>query len=315
MHRSSALIGLAVVVGLTSPGYGKDTGRVFVSSEKSGTVTVLNRNDAPVTAITPCKRPRGMRFNRERTGLFIACGDDDMIALYGVATLKPIRLYRGISNPETFDLDPAGTHLYISNEDDAEVTVLDLQTGIVVAHYPTGEEPEGVLVSPDGKLAFVAAEAADLVHVIDVARGLELKPIITDTRPRRFALTPDRKQLWVSCEIAGVVDIIDLTTFEIVGRLGFLPPGLRREQVTPVDIVMNKAGTRAYVSLGRANHVAVVDVASREVLAYILVGKRPWGLGLTSDEKKLYVADGLSDDIVLIDTESNTPVISIPVGQ
>ncbi len=66
---------------------------------------------------------------------------------------------------------------------------------------------------------------------------------------------------------------------------------------------------------GRANHVAVVDVASREVLEYILVGKRPWGLALTADEKKLYVADGLSDDVGS-STPSPTPRSkSVPVGQ
>ena len=35
---------------------------------------------------------------------------------------------------------------------------------------------------------------------------------------------------------------------------------------------------------------------------YILVGRRPWGLRLTKDERKLYVANGLSDDLSIIDT-------------
>ena len=73
-------------------------------------------------------------------------------------------------------------------------------------------------------------------------------------------------------------------------------------------------GSRAYVALGRANHVAVVDVESREVLDYILVGKRPWGLALTQDEGLLYVANGLSDDLAIIDTESRRVVTTVPVG-
>jgi YVTN family beta-propeller protein len=73
-------------------------------------------------------------------------------------------------------------------------------------------------------------------------------------------------------------------------------------------------GTRAYVALGRANHVAVVDVKARKVVEYVLVGKRPWGLALTHDEKRLYVANGLSDDISIIDTDSLRVLTSIPVG-
>ena len=47
---------------------------------------------------------------------------------------------------------------------------------------------------------------------------------------------------------------------------------------------------------------------------YILVGRRAWGLALTHDESKLYVANGLSDDISIIDTGSRKVITSIPVG-
>jgi YVTN family beta-propeller protein len=58
----------------------------------------------------------------------------------------------------------------------------------------------------------------------------------------------------------------------------------------------------------------VVDVKARKVIEYILVGKRAWGLALTHDERRLYVANGLSDDISIIDTESLRVLTSIPVG-
>ena len=81
-----------------------------------------------------------------------------------------------------------------------------------------------------------------------------------------------------------------------------------------MDVLITRDGTRAYVALGRANHVAVVDVATREILEYILVGKRAWGLALTYDEKKLYVANGLSDDISIIDTDTLKVIKSLAVG-
>ena len=187
-----------------------------------------------------------------------------------------------------------------------------LQTQLEVSL--SGEEPEGVQVTSDGKLVFVASEAANLVHVIDTEAQEVIKDILVDTRPRRFALTPDDKELWVSAELAGIVDIIDVESLQIVGDIAFLPTGFRKEQVTPVDVLITRDGTRAYVALGRANHVAVVDVESRKVLSYILVGKRAWGLALTHDESRLYVANGLSDDVSIIDTESGRVTTSIPAG-
>ena len=171
-----------------------------------------------------------------------------------------------------------------------------------------------MLVTPDGKLVFVTSEAANLVHVIDVATQKVVKDIITATRPRRFALTPDGKELWVSCEMSGLVEIIDTATLTEIGRVEFQPKGMRKEEVTPVDITMTASGKTLYAALGRANHVAVVDVAKRAVSDYILVGKRPWGLRLTKDEKKLYVANGLSDDLSIIDTSSGKVLKSVPVG-
>jgi YVTN family beta-propeller protein len=100
----------------------------------------------------------------------------------------------------------------------------------------------------------------------------------------------------------------------LIGDVAFLPTGFRKEQVTPVDLLITKDGTRAYVALGRANHVAVVDVKQRKVLDYILVGKRAWGLALTNDESKLYVANGLSDDVSIIDTGSQRVIKSVPAG-
>jgi PQQ-dependent catabolism-associated beta-propeller protein len=299
----------------TGPLTAKGTGLVFVTNEKSNDLTVLNSANEIVKRVPVCARPRGITFNREKSALFIGCGDDDTIGLYDIATLGLKRRYRGIPDPETFDLHPDGRHLYISNEDDSEASVLDTETGEIVEHYTTGEEPEGVLITSDGRYVFVASEAANLVHVIDTAAKAVVKSIVVDTRPRRFALTPDEKQLWVSAELSGVINIIDLGTLEVVETISFLPKGMRKEQVTPVDVVITADGSRAYVALGRANHLAVVDVASRQVIDYVLVGKRPWGLRLTADEKKLYVANGLSDDLVIIDTASLRALTSIPVGQ
>jgi PQQ-dependent catabolism-associated beta-propeller protein len=292
----------------------KNSGLIFVSNEKGNTITVLDRNDRVINTIETCARPRGMHFNIDRTAFFVGCADDSLIVVYDVASQKLIRRIRGVEEPETFDLHPNGRHLYISNEEDAAVTVFDIESGESIGEYETGEEPEGVQITDDGRLVFVASEAANMVHVIDTEAGEVVKDIFVNTRPRRFALTPDGKELWVSAELAGVVDIIDIETLKVIADIPFLPAGFRKEQVTPVDLLITRDGSRAYVALGRANHVAVVDVAKREVIEYILVGKRAWGLGLTYDEKKLYVANGLSDDISIIDTQSLKVLTSIPVG-
>ena len=291
----------------------KNTGRIIISNEKSNTLTVLGPDDEPVRTIETCARPRGMHFSADRQKFYVGCADDSVIAIYDVETLELVGRIIDVEEPETFDLHPNGRHLFVSNEEDATATVFDVETGELLGEFETGEEPEGVQVTSDGKLVFVASEAANLVHVISVEANDVIKDILVDTRPRRFALTPDEKELWVSAELAGIVNIIDVGTLKLVDDIPFLPTGFRKEQVTPVDVLITRDGSRAYVALGRANHVAVVDVANRKVLDYILVGKRAWGLALNHDQNKLYVANGLSDDITIIDTQTLKPIKSVPV--
>ena len=150
----------------------------------------------------------------------------------------------------------------------------------------TGAEPEGVLVSEGGKTVYVTSEAGDLVHAIDADTGAITRDVVVGLRPRRLAATPTARSLGDG-GLAGEVDIIDRDKFVVIANIAFLPPGMRKADVTPVGLAMTKDGKTAYVTLGHAAHVAVVDAPTRKILGYILVGKRSWGITLSRDEKTL----------------------------
>lgn len=154
-----------------------------------------------------------------------------------------------------------------------------------------------------------------MVHLIDAASREVKTNIVVGNRPRRFALTPDGQQLWVTNELSGEVSIIDLKINKLIGTVKFKPRGFRDDDISPVGIIMTRDGRRIYVTLGRANHVAVVDVDKREVEKYILVGNRAWGVALSRDEKTLYVTNGLSDDMAILDTEKLKVIRAVPVGR
>ena len=186
---------------------------------------------------------------------------------------------------------------------------------MTVAEVPTGAEPEGVMLGPDGKTVYVTSEVGDLVHKIDLDEGSVVDDVVVGTRPRRFAATPGGKEIWVTTELSGEVWFIDGVDFKTAGKMEFLPPGMRKTDVTPVGIAMTRDGQTAFVALGHAAHIAFVDVASRKVVGYALVGKRAWGVTLSKDEKTLYVANGLGDDITIVDVESRKAKTSVPVGR
>jgi YVTN family beta-propeller protein len=172
-----------------------------------------------------------------------------------------------------------------------------------------------VKISADGKLVYVTSEVANLVQAVDIASGKVVHNIKVGKRPRRFALTPDGAQLWVSNELDASVSIIDTKTHQVLHTLRFELKGARAADITPVGLAMSRDGKRAFVGLGKANHVAFVDVATRKVTDTVLVGKRAWSVALDKAEKTLYVVNGLSDDLTIVDVAAAKALKTVKVGR
>ena len=51
-------------------------------------------------------------------------------------------------------------------------------------------------------------------------------------------------------------------------------------RTTPSVVGFSKDGERAFVGLGRANHVAIVDVHARKPTQLVLAGQRAWHVPL-----------------------------------
>ncbi|MDM0073284.1 PQQ-dependent catabolism-associated beta-propeller protein [Variovorax sp. J2P1-59] len=290
-------------------------GTAYVSSEKDQAVTLIDLATLSVKGTIPtCKRGRHIQLMPDRH-IMLACSESNVADVIDPATGKSLRRVPLGDEPEAFDLSPDGKTIYVSNEDEGAVSFIDASNGKVLKSIKVGKEPEGVKVSADGKTLYVTSEVASLVHVIDVASGAIVKNVKVGKRPRRMAITADGKELWVTNELDASVSIIDTATRAVVGNLKFEVKGARSEDITPVGIQMSRDGKRAFVALGRANHVAFVDVPQRKVTNLVLVGKRAWNVTLDKAEARLYVVNGLSDDVTVVDVAAAKPIKSIPVGR
>ena len=108
--------------------------------------------------------------------------------------------------------------------------------------------------------------------------------------------------------------MIDPATRKIVKKIRFDIPGLTKQEIQPVGIRLTSDGKTAFVALGPANRVAVIDAQTFEIEKYLLVGARVWQLALTPDEKLLYATNGNSNDVSVIDVANRKVVKTIAVG-
>jgi len=289
--------------------------RVYVSSEKDNLIQVFDPQGVRLSAIDVCMRPRHMMFSRDHRQIYVSCGDSNQMGVVDVASAKMTGTVALGESPEIFDLSPDGKVAFVSLEDENVMAAYDLQSRARLFEVKTGSEPEGILVMPDGKQAYVTSEVANVVHLIDIAQRKVVKNIRVGTRPRRFVLAADGKELWVSNELGASVSILSTEDHTVKHTLAFKVRGLRASDITPVGMALSPDGKTVWVALGRANHVAEVDRASRQVRNTILVGKRAWGLAAHPDGKTVYVANGLSDNMTLIDTAAGKAVRTVAAGR
>ena len=75
------------------------------------------------------------------------------------------------------------------------------------------------------------------------------------------------------------------------------------------------AGPKAYVGNFKDNTVSVIDVELKRVTATIAVPPGPHGIGITPDNRWVYVASDATSTVSVIDTTTDTLVENIEVGK
>ena len=286
------------------------TGRIFVTNERSDTISVINGTSLEVEAtIAIGDRPRGIGLSPDGTELYVAVSEENKIKVVDPKSLKILREFEAGSDPETFGVHPNG-NIYISNEDDAKATVFNPNTGALIAEIRVGLEPEGVAISPKGNRVIITSESTNMLHVIKTPENTIENNILIGSRPRAAVFTQSGDIAYATAEISGEVVKVDIVNGKILktGSTG-------DSKSKPKDVVLSKDEKLIYVAAGRANKVVVMNADSLEIVKAIPVGKRVWGLAISKDGKRIFTTDGVSGTVSVIDTDQNEVIKTIEVGE
>lgn len=328
LHR---ILALTLLLALPLVSAAAASFRVYVSNERAGTITVLDGTTHTALATWPVgKRPRGIHLSADGRTLYVAVSGSprlgpgvdperakslmadkaaDGIAILDAATGTLQRKLDVGSDPEEFALSPDGRTLYVSNEDVAQASAWDIATGKKRFAAPVTEEPEGVAHHPMRPEIYVTCEEQGDVFILAATTGKSLARIRTGGRPRKVAFSRDATQAFVPIEGGAHVAIIDTRTRQLAGTIAI--PG---ERVLPMDAAVSHFGDELYVSTGRGNTIAVVDLSRRTVLTHIPVGERVWGIALAPDGRTLFTANGASNNVSVVAVQSRRELQRIPVG-
>jgi YVTN family beta-propeller protein len=313
------------------PGAAESAGRLLVTNEDSGDITIIDLARGEVAAkVAVGKRPRGIRVSPDQKLVFVALSGSpksgpnmdesklppadraaDGIGVLDASQWKLVRILKSGQDPEHFDVSRDGKTMFVSNEETSEASSIDISSGEVTARIKVGEEPEGVTLRPDGKVVYVTSEGNNQIAAVDVESRKLLATIETGPRPRSVVFTNDGKKAFVACETGAQVTVLDAMQHRRRGDIKIDAAGAR-----PMGTAISPDGKTVYVSNGRGGSVSLIDVATEKVTGTIdNVGTRPWGLAVSSDGRRLYTANGPSNDVAIIDLTTKTVVKRIAVGQ
>ncbi|MBD6614388.1 beta-propeller fold lactonase family protein [Komarekiella sp. 'clone 1'] len=115
------------------------------------------------------------------------------------------------------------------------------------------------------------------------------------------------------------ISIVNTTNRQVVKEIKFFVPGGKEATGEfPFDVALKNtnsgAATKAFISSQRDNEVLAVDITSGEITR-VPVGSQPNKVLLSTDQNRLYVANGNSDSISVIDTNNNSVVQTISLSR
>lgn len=292
--------------------------RLFVTNSWDDTLSVIDTGALAVVATWPVgAEPSSVVEDRAGKRLFVAnriSGNVVVLDAQTGTTEKWLMAGRGASY---LTLSPDGSRIYATHiypnpsphrtAPESEITVIDTARAVVVDRMPL-YAIAGVFhlaFSGDGRLGAVAeyhpknlVPLAHLEHGWAFADTLTLfgadvgKPVEVPldeleryaSQPFGVAIAPDKSHIYVTCGGSENVTVVDV------------PRLLRFIQMHPGPYVQDLSASANYV------------------VTRIPVGHNPRGLTLSSDGRRLFVANRLEDTISVIDTHTDRVVSTITLA-
>lgn len=240
-------------------------------------------------------------------------------------------------------LSKDGSTLYAVDQTNFRIVMLDTKTKKMVAGIPVGRYPFGITLSPDEKRIYVANVGMfeySLIEGLDKDNpentGLKFPPYAYQSEEMKEGVdiysidvpglgdpnVPESFSVWI-------IDVSNPQTPNVTAKIktGFLVGQMVEDfpavgGASPNSVVATE--NRVYVSNGNNDCISVIDTQLDTVVENIhlkfddrvshLRGVIPFGLALSPDNQRLYVAEAGINAVAVVDLKDNSVLGHIPVG-
>ena len=322
MRKSSPLTALVGGLLIVAMAQGSEAAPfAYITESGAANVKVIDIADHRVVADIPVGRlPGAVAINRAGTRAYVVNFAENTVSVIDTASHRVTATIPVGRSPTAIAVDPTGTRVYVVTRHlplSDLISVIDATTNTIVASFGirTTTFPTGLMMSPGGERLYLANTGSNGIAVIDTATHETVDTIHQGASPRAMAINAEGSRIFATFpnRVPQVV-ALDPVSHAVVTSAN-APMG------TPDGIALHPDGKRAYVldsaveSEDGIGTVHVLDTVSLAVLATVKVGSFPAGIAVDPFGTRIYVTNGGSNTVSVIDAATNTVAAVIPVGR
>jgi YVTN family beta-propeller protein len=292
----------------------------------------------------------GLAITPDNQTVYVGGGQSNKIYLFNIADGKSKGSIDCSYKSDTEDfthgyigdliLNKSGNTLYAVDQINFRLLLIDTQSQKILAQIPTGRYPFGITLSPDEKTAYVANVGMYEYQVIKGVNPADLKGTSLDYPASAYNTEKSIKGYKTDKhEIPGLgeanapesfsVWAIDLAKKQTIAKIktGFLV-GEKIEDIPAVggSSPNSVVATDKYVFVSNGNNdcISVIDLKKNKVIKNInltidervrkLRGVIPFGVALSPDRKRLFVAESGLNAVAVIDVKTLQVIGHIPTA-
>ncbi len=288
----------------------------------------------------------GAAITADNSVAYLSGGDSGDIIVFDIQTLESKQRW-SLNRQEFKDsfvgdlvLSKDDSTLYILDQFNFRLVLMDTQSGRIINSIPVGRFPFGLDLSPDESRAYVANVgifdyplAPGLTPDNLEEKGVDFPPYGFPSKQAEQGTTVQGRDMpgLGPADVPEAVSVwtIDLTNHTVINkvktgyRMGEMVYGLEVEGgASPNSIAAGNSAV--YVSNATNDNISVLDPQTGEITATIPIkvhplidryrGLIPFGLELSHDDSRLYVALSGLNAIAVIDTRTQSVLGFIPTG-
>ena len=242
------------------------------------------------------------------TGLLIYDVDDGHRLLRRIPTF-PLDAGVEPENVKGIAASAATGRLYVSTF--RRVASFDLTTDTMVWSRAYEGGCDRMALSPDGTLMYVPSFEGPHWHAVDALTGDVKATVVTGSGAHNTLFGPDGTRVYLAGLKSPVLAIADARTHQIIGGVGPFSSAVR-------PFTINRGQTLCFVNVNGLLGFEVGDIRSGRMLHRVPVsgfvagavkrhGCPSHGVGLTPDERELWVADGPNSRLHVFDATEMPP--------